>query len=85
MWKKVADFVNAGINYTFLDENNQPVDFVITNHQCGERYKHHIDPSLDVKKKGPWTEDEVTCTSIMIHNLILFHIFFYILYILYID
>lgn len=59
MWKKVADYVNAGVNYTFLDENNKPVDFVITNHQCGERYKHHIDPSLQVKKKGPWTEEEV--------------------------
>eukprot|EP01039_Chlorochromonas_danica_P003294 gene3294-3613_t len=68
MWKKVADYVNAGINYTFIDELGQPVDFVITNHQCGERYKHHIDPSLNVKKKGPWAEEEVAMLTELVEQ-----------------
>lgn len=66
MWKKVADFVNAGINYTFVDETGQTVDFAITNHQCGERYKHHIDPSLQIKKKGPWANEEVLPMSLSV-------------------
>lgn len=72
MWKKVADYVNAGINYTFVDETGQTVDFVITNHQCGERYKHHIDPSLQIKKKGPWANEEVLLISLAVFLVLTF-------------
>jgi hypothetical protein len=33
---------------------------VVSNHQCGERYKHHLDPQLDIRKAGPWSESDVS-------------------------
>jgi hypothetical protein len=60
MWKKVAEFVQANIKDPIVDENGNIVDANITNHQCGERYKHHLDPSIQNKKKGPWTDEEVS-------------------------
>lgn len=51
MWKKVAEYVTAGTG---------AAPGVISNHQCGERYKHHLDPALESRKSGPWTDEDVS-------------------------
>ncbi len=61
MWKKVAQYVSAHL----IIPNPTPEDYetcqlIVTNHQCGERYKHHLHPDIKYKKTGPWTEDEVS-------------------------
>ncbi len=57
MWKKVAHYVSSRIPQSSSDAENGKC--VVTNHQCGERYKHHLHPDIQSKKTGPWTDEEV--------------------------
>ncbi len=58
MWKKVAEYVSMNLGVK-NDSHGNPI---ISNHQCGERYKHHLDPALDSRKAGPWTDEDVKCS-----------------------
>jgi hypothetical protein len=59
MWKKVAIHIQSHLKVPLIDEKGNIVDTKITNHQCGERYKHHLDPTVKARKIGPWSPDEV--------------------------
>jgi hypothetical protein len=59
MWKRVAEYVQRNLKQPIQDENGNILDTKITNHQCGERYKHHLDPLRKARNCGPWTKEEV--------------------------
>jgi hypothetical protein len=63
MWKKVAEYVQKNLKEPSRDENGNVVLTVLTNHQCGERYKHHLDPSIKQRNCEPWTSVEVLSVS----------------------
>jgi hypothetical protein len=74
MWKKVAEYVQKNVKEPSRDENGNIVQTVLTNHQCGERYKHHLDPSIKQRNSDPWTSLEVPFFLIFVwfYFLILF-------------
>jgi hypothetical protein len=43
-WKKIAEYVGEGTN----------------GNSCSMRWKVHLDPELQNRNKGPWTEEEVS-------------------------
>jgi hypothetical protein len=59
LWKKVAGHVQSHLKSPLIDEKGNIVESKITNHQCGERYKHHLDPTVKARKIGAWSPDEV--------------------------
>ena len=60
MWKKVAEYVSQHMTQPILDDAGNPYEVKITNHQCGERYKHHLDPNIQQRNTDPWTDEEVS-------------------------
>lgn len=73
MWKRVAEYVQKHLKEPIRDENGNIISSRIGNHQCGERYKHHLDPSIKQRKSGPWSEEEVSLILVRtgIHYLVL--------------
>lgn len=60
MWKKVAEYVSQHMTQPILDDAGNIYEVKITNHQCGERYKHHLDPNIQHRNTDPWTNEEVS-------------------------
>lgn len=62
MWKKVAQYVSAHLTVKDPTPNDlENCQLIVTNHQCGERYKHHLHPDIQSRNSGPWSEEEVSC------------------------
>jgi hypothetical protein len=63
-WKKVAQYISAHMLYSDPTPSQlESSPLIVSNHQCGERYKHHLHPEIKQRKIGPWTHEEVVLNN----------------------